>query len=149
MNRTVRTEAGRETLSRASPRSITLLAAAILLLAVLHAAVSVSTHSSHVIHVILGGLYLLPIIAGGALVRPARRSLDGARRVGRLSRAHLDLLVRPDDGERQSVRHQIGKWGEGKPDLESFRALASLLATAEPEGLKIDASAPLPLSGPL
>src|SRR6266545_3461338 len=64
MKGTVRTEAGRESRSRASPGSVALLAATVLLLAALHAAVSVSAHSSHVIHVILGGLYLLPIIAG-------------------------------------------------------------------------------------
>jgi putative nucleotidyltransferase with HDIG domain len=45
-------------------RSIALLAASILLLAALHASVSVATHPSHVIHVVLGGLYLLPIVAG-------------------------------------------------------------------------------------
>lgn len=41
-----------------------LLAAIILLLAGAHSAVSVGTHSSHVIHVVLGGLYLFPIVAG-------------------------------------------------------------------------------------
>jgi hypothetical protein len=35
----------------------------------------------------------------------------------------------------------MGKWGEGKLDLASVRALASLLATAEPEEVEIDASA--------
>ncbi|MEX0880667.1 MAG: HD domain-containing phosphohydrolase [Thermoanaerobaculia bacterium] len=40
-----------------------MLAASLLLLAVLHATVSVETHPSHVIHVILRGLYLFPIIA--------------------------------------------------------------------------------------
>jgi HD-GYP domain-containing protein (c-di-GMP phosphodiesterase class II) len=36
----------------------------VLILVVLHAAVSVGTHSSHVVHVVLRGLYLFPIIAG-------------------------------------------------------------------------------------
>lgn len=39
------------------------LASFVLLLAALHATVSVETHPAHVIHVILGGLYLLPIVA--------------------------------------------------------------------------------------
>lgn len=64
MDRGIRTESGRDAQSRASPSAMALLAASVLLLAVLHATVSVSTHSSHVVHVILGGLYLLPIIAG-------------------------------------------------------------------------------------
>jgi putative nucleotidyltransferase with HDIG domain len=64
MDEGIRTGAQRETHSRASPRSIALLAAAILILAALHSAVGVSTHPQHVIHVILRGLYLLPIIAG-------------------------------------------------------------------------------------
>ena len=45
-------------------RFIALLAASILLLTALHASISVATHSSHVIHVVLAGLYLLPIVAG-------------------------------------------------------------------------------------
>ncbi len=64
MSKTLRANSGRESRDRASPSAIALLAAAILLLAALHVAVSVSTHSAHVIHVVLGGLYLLPIIAG-------------------------------------------------------------------------------------
>ena len=56
--------AGANTPQQGSRRSIALLAASVLLLAALHASVGVGTHPRHVIHVILGGLYLLPIIAG-------------------------------------------------------------------------------------
>jgi putative nucleotidyltransferase with HDIG domain len=49
---------------RASRLAALPILASATLLAVLHFAVSVRTHPSHVIHVILGGLYLLPIIAG-------------------------------------------------------------------------------------
>jgi putative nucleotidyltransferase with HDIG domain len=46
------------------PARLALLGGIILLLAVLHSVVSVATHPSHVIHVVLGGLYLVPIVAG-------------------------------------------------------------------------------------
>lgn len=51
--------------SRETSARWALLGGIILFLAVLHSAVSVRTHPSHVIHVVLQGLYLLPIIAGG------------------------------------------------------------------------------------
>lgn len=60
----IEVSAGRDAPPRASMWSIVMIAAAILLLAALHARVAVGTHPEHVVHVILGGLYLLPIIAG-------------------------------------------------------------------------------------
>lgn len=64
MDESAGAESRRRIQRRASPRSIAILAAAILVLAELHASVGVTTHPLHVIHVILRGLYLLPIIAG-------------------------------------------------------------------------------------
>ncbi len=64
MDENVRGVPAREDHLRGSARSIAILAGVILLLAAFHASVGVSTHPLHVIHVILRGLYLLPIIAG-------------------------------------------------------------------------------------
>jgi hypothetical protein len=49
---------------RASRLAALPILASVTLLAVVHFAVSVGTHSSHVTDVILGGLYLFPILAG-------------------------------------------------------------------------------------
>jgi putative nucleotidyltransferase with HDIG domain len=45
-------------------RRVALLGVSVLLLGVTHFTVGTGTHPAHVVHVILGGLYLLPIIAG-------------------------------------------------------------------------------------
>lgn len=45
-------------------RRVALLGVSVLVLGVTHFAIGTGTHPAHVVHVILGGLYLLPIIAG-------------------------------------------------------------------------------------
>jgi putative nucleotidyltransferase with HDIG domain len=51
-------------MKREGIRPVLAISASLLLLAVLHAIVSVESHPSHVVHVILRGLYLFPIVAG-------------------------------------------------------------------------------------
>lgn len=81
--------------------------AAVILLAVLHFAVSVRTHPSHVIHVILGGLYLLPIIAG-ALWFGLAGGLLTALGVGASHLAHILVSWRNQPMENVNQFTMIG-----------------------------------------
>lgn len=137
---------------RRRDRRLAGLASSVLLLAALHGAVSVETHPAHVIHVILGGLYLLPIVAaalwfgltGGLLTAVGVSaayllhvllSLEARiLRVADVFSALTDVRSYKTGLAPREALERMREWGEEKLDGESLRALAVLVhdGTAEP-----------------